>query len=83
MSVMLGEVHEQHWADWAERVAAQLAEGSIGPEQVRRAFGGMGSLNDLVICPTNGHHIDARKIDQINRRLDRLRLRVFRASQVR
>lgn len=83
LSVLLGDVDEQHWAEWSVRVATQLAEGSVGPEQVRRAFGGVGCLNDLVIHPANSHHVDAKKVDRVNRRLDQLRSRVFRASQVR
>jgi hypothetical protein len=38
----------------------------------------MGSLNDLIISPANGHRVDAKKVDQVNRRLDQLRSRVFR-----
>lgn len=83
LSALLGDVGEQHWAEWSFRVASQLAEGTAGPEQVRRAFGGMGSLNDLIVHPANGHHVEAKKVDRVNRKLDLLRSRVFRGSQVR
>lgn len=82
LNVFLVGVGEKRWAVWSDHVAAQLAEGSVGPDEVRRAFGGMGSLSDLVIHPANGHRVGAEEVDQVNRRLDRHRSRIFAASQV-
>jgi hypothetical protein len=38
--------------------------------------GGMGSLNDLVIHPVNGHHIEMIDVDRANYELKALILRV-------
>jgi len=63
---------EDHWADWVERDRRLIADGhpdALG--HLLAAFGGMGSLNDLVIDPANGHSITADRVRPVN---DRLRL---------
>lgn len=41
------------------------------------AFGGMGSLNDLVIHPRNGHAIEDDEISAVNEELGRLTSAVY------
>jgi hypothetical protein len=47
---------------WAERLAGDLrtirAGDAYGLDHLLQAFGGMGSINDLVIHPVNGHRVD-------------------------
>jgi hypothetical protein len=41
---------EERWAEWLERGGRLVAAGDgYGVEHLLRAFGGMGSLNDLVL----------------------------------
>jgi len=55
------------WPTWLERDRALIDDGDAqGLDHLLSAFGGMGSLNDLVIHPTNGHDIrldDTARVD--------------------
>lgn len=43
-----------------------------GIEHLQTAFGGMGSINDLVIHPINGHKIQAGEVNSANEELSLL-----------
>jgi hypothetical protein len=62
--------------------AAQLiVDGDVnGLSHILRAYGGMGSLNDLVIHPLNGHDLPAQDIEGVNSRLSVLRSRLYGAA---
>lgn len=79
---LLTEVHEDWWASWARRMSERLADG-CDPAEVRAAFGGMGSLNDLVIHPVNGHVVEEDSIDTVNARLRAAQSRIFELSNAR
>ena len=69
------------WVDWLTRARESLAHSDAqGLDHLRSAFGGMGSLNDLVIHPMNGHTVDAGSIDRLNDELTRLRSDVYRLA---
>ncbi|WP_407636803.1 DUF6966 domain-containing protein [Cellulomonas gilvus] len=55
---LLDDADEQFWAGWARDRLVALDSGALDPREVRRAFGGMGSLNDLLLDPFNGHTIE-------------------------
>lgn len=64
---------ETHWSSWLAEDAERIRKGD--PEGLRHflsAFGGMGSLTDLVLCPENGHRIARSQVDAVNGRLKRL-----------
>lgn len=64
---------ETHWSAWLAGDAARIREGD--PEGLLHflsAFGGMGSLTDLVLCPENGHRIARAEVDAVNGRLRKL-----------
>lgn len=62
-----------HWASWVETDLALVKKGdAYGLTHLLQAFGGMGSLNDLVICPENGHHISQSQVKAVNDRLSAL-----------
>lgn len=55
------------WASWLANDAKLLRSGEYyGVEHILSAFGGMGSLNDLVLCPANGHQILDAEVDRAN-----------------
>lgn len=81
LSGLLDQVSDDWWSSWARRAAARLASGRAVPGDVRSAFGGMGSLNDLVIHPANGHEIASDDVDAVNNKLDALRSRIWQLSQ--
>lgn len=69
------------WVDWLTRARESLAHSDAqGLDHLRSAFGGMGSLNDLVIHPMNGHTVDAGSIDRLNDELTQLRSDVYRLA---
>ncbi len=52
------------WAEWLEQ--------AVSTERLLRAFGGMSSLNDVYLHPSNGHAIDLDDVAHVNARLHAL-----------
>ena len=72
---------EGHWADRITDAIRRINDGDLsGVDYLLRAFGGMGSLNDLLIHEANGHSIAAVEVGPVNDRLDELRTRVYSAA---
>jgi hypothetical protein len=81
LAKLLQDYGEQHWAAWVTRDQQRIQQGDAsGIRHLLRAYGGMGSLNDVVIHPLNGHHIAAEDIDTVNARLTQLRSRTYAAA---
>lgn len=74
---LLDDADEQFWAGWARDRLVALDSGALDPREVRRAFGGMGSLNDLLLDPFNGHTIEPDEVDALNARLRDLSSRLW------
>jgi hypothetical protein len=53
------------------------AHDAHGLDRLLSAYGGMGSFNDLVITPLNGHNVSAGDVDRVNRELSRLRSEMY------
>lgn len=69
---------EPHWSAWLEGDARRLRNGDRGAlDHLLSAFGGMGSLNDLILSPVNGHAIDEEDVERVNAELRRLASRLF------
>ncbi len=65
----LNKYGEVHWAKWYEEAKYLLdIRDSKGLEKIMRSFGGMGSINDLVIHPENGHKVSG-DLGAINKEL--------------
>ena len=64
---------ETHWASWL-RVDAQRIRNLdlFGVEHMLSAYGGMGSINDLILHPQNGHSLEESEVEATNDRLRRL-----------
>ena len=62
---------EDGWADWVDRDVARIRAGDrYGIDHLLTAFGGMGSLSDLLIHPVNGYDVqmaDAPRKQTANR----------------
>ncbi len=72
---------EQHWAEWVIRDRQRIQDGdAYGIEHLLSAYGGMGSLNDVVIDPRNGHRIAEQDINAANERLRQLSSRTYTAA---
>jgi hypothetical protein len=46
------------------------------------AFGGMGSLNDLVLDPVNGHRLRPGQVESANADLERCQSAVYAAARM-
>lgn len=72
-SELLISVGETHWGQWLERDAELIRNSDFrGVEHVLSAFGGMGSINDLVIHPINGHSVQESETAAVNSMLESL-----------
>ena len=71
----------QFWADWITQDRRRVEAGDeCWIDHLLRAYGGMGSLNDVVIHPANGHYVTAADIGPANGRLAKLRSRTYAAA---
>lgn len=75
---------ETHWADWMRRVITQLEQGHPGAAQsLLRAYGGMGSFNDLALGQdySSGRFQWRADAGELNDRLDALRGRAWELAR--
>jgi hypothetical protein len=69
---------ERHWASWTDAVYRDLAaHDAHGFSRLLAAYGGMGSLTDLMIHPANGRSVSEGDIERINDALDQLRSAMY------
>jgi len=69
-SSLLRSCGEEHWSSWLEKDAALLRVSELkGIEHFLGAFGGMGSISDLVLHPINGHRVAEPDIAKVNESL--------------
>ena len=48
-----------HWADWLEKAHDEIASRDFhGVERLLRAYGGMGSINDILATPEQGRLLE-------------------------
>ncbi|WP_236790627.1 DUF4911 domain-containing protein [Amycolatopsis sp. GM8] len=79
--VLLDDADEQHWSRWFRAARRDLSNrDAYGLRRILQAYGGMGSFNDLVIHPRNGHTISPDEARQVNERLDTLRTQIYRVA---
>jgi hypothetical protein len=72
--------------DWAISLhsdASLMEAGKLkdGIDHLLSGYGGMGSLNDIFICPEAGHPIPHRDVDTVNRKADALRTSIYEAAR--
>lgn len=73
-SRLLRDVRADVWAARLETERQRVAAGhAFGLRAISGFFGGMGSFNDLIIHPINGHRVELSDVEKVNSRLDVLR----------
>lgn len=73
-AALLEDHGEDHWSGWVTRYRIGLAAHDPAAfNHILGAYGGMGSFNDLLLLPMNGHLVDAGEESAVNERLDTLR----------
>ena len=82
---LLDRCGETHWSRWLDIARKRIENRDFsGITYLLSAYGGMGSFNDLLIHPLNGHKIDDDAVPAVNDKLDTLRGRMFEvAGQIR
>lgn len=75
---LLRRVGEQRWCEWLEESFRRIENSDLsGVDHLRGAFGGMGSFNDVLISPVNGHSVSDEESWGLNARLDELRHELY------
>src|SRR5579884_3403372 len=78
LSNFLVEVGEESWAKWFAQDSQRVhLLDFYGVEHALLAFGGMGSINDLVIHPMNRHQVHEAEVEAANEKLRNLLSQVF------
>lgn len=78
LSRLLRTAGETHWAAWMDESRARIEhDDPAGIEHLLGAYGGMGSFNDLILTPDNGHTVEEADVAGINDRLDMLRSEIY------
>lgn len=81
-SALLRACGEAHWSAWLEKDLARLRRGDFsGVEHFLSAFGGMGSLSDLVLHPENGDRLSYAEVKDVNARLHQLLTEAWALAQ--
>jgi hypothetical protein len=79
---ILSAAGEEHWQRWLEEGRSMVLAGDPnGTTHLLRAFGGMGSFNDLVLTPDNGHLGGANCLRASDDRLHDLRDMIWTACR--
>jgi hypothetical protein len=70
---------------WSQRIEDDLHfirhGDAYGANRFLTYFGGMGSLNDLILCGENGHKVAKADVSQVNDELRNLLSRAYRLAQ--
>jgi hypothetical protein len=75
---------DRHWSAWMRMAADKLRAGDAsGADYLLRAYGGMGSLNDLILGQTHVNGSFAWKPNHmaLNERFESLRTRAWQLAQ--
>jgi hypothetical protein len=75
---LLRDAGETHWSSWLERDRERIGRGDpYGLDSLLRAFGGMGSFNDLVLAQPDAEPSRAGFLRQADNRLWDLRDQIW------
>jgi hypothetical protein len=75
---LLRKCGEAWWADQLDESKGLIESRDFrGVELVFNSYGGMGSFNDLVIHPMNGHAIGYSDLETIDNELRRLQTHIY------
>lgn len=81
LAAFLADHSESSWAEWTSKDAAWTRRGDgYGVTHFLSAFGGMGSLDDVVFDPRNGNAASMAEAEGLNQAFDELRGRAWRLA---
>jgi len=77
-AALLRSIGDDFWSAKMEGVAGRGPNlSSTEASQILGWFGGMGSLNDLIIMAANGHRVTPSEEEEMNARLNKLTSIIF------
>ena len=78
---LLRRYEVSHWAKWLSNDLSQIRQSNTkGLDHLLSTFGGMGSFNDLWVCPENGHKVDSSDVRQVNAELQNLSSEIYKLA---
>lgn len=77
---LLSSVNEFFWANKINKILNKKSIDSIIKIEILSWFGGMGSLNDLVISKINGHSVSPETEEKINMELNKMRIELYNCA---
>jgi hypothetical protein len=79
---LLEQIGEERWAAWLRADLASIQRGDAhGLDHLLSAYGGMGSLNDLIVTPANGHPVSEEKAAKLDAELHALLSDIYTAAR--
>ena len=82
LSSLLESVGEESWSNTIKKARSFLAASNYrGIDEAKTWFGTIGTLNDLIIHPVNGHQVLDENLDQVNSRLRELSGNIYHLVQ--
>lgn len=78
LSSLLDSVGEERWSSAVKRARSQLSASNYhGIEEAKQWFGTVGTLNDLIIHPLNGHSVSEKNVESVNTELQSATSRIY------
>ncbi len=69
---------ERNWSFIVAGLLSRLSDGDAGAvDGILALYGGMGSFNDLFLCPQNGHSINEESVKEVNAQLRALASQIW------
>lgn len=80
--IRLMEKHnEKYWSEYFRKAIGMVKDRNFrGIELFLQSFGGMGSFNDLVITRINGHTIQKKDEEMVNKKMEELKAKIHKLS---
>ena len=79
---ILAQYGENHWSKWLQNDSHLIKNLDFyGIEDLLTAFSGMGSINDLLIHPINGHKIQESEVDTVNEKIKFLLSNIYSLAE--
>jgi hypothetical protein len=73
---------EEHWSAWLSKDAWRIRNlDRYGLQHLLGAFGGMGSIGDLLLHPANGYTVSETDVDRVNEALRAMLSQVYDLAQ--
>jgi hypothetical protein len=80
--LLLAKYGETQWSEWLAKDSLLIENLDLhGVEHLLSAYGGMGSINDVLIHPANGHKIQEADVAKVNDELRSLLSKVIALSK--